>query len=213
MPDSRHHDPHIEGELVGEGLCEEVALKEHVGPFAELNNWASHASLSEGEPRRCIESDGVEVGDMADLVCALGSSVLAGQDISLQVDRDGVEALHGTLLVADLDGKPLDLTNGLESTNHAERPFGAHQHLQGLQMLYRLHCSTQHVVIDFDIFLSCRNRFVTSQGRKHPDVDAFEGQRGDKGPAGAVRSGSVQPSYVVKLEHDLAQTVGGKLFT
>jgi len=38
MPDGRHHDPHIEGELVGTGLCKEVALKEHAGPFAELDH-------------------------------------------------------------------------------------------------------------------------------------------------------------------------------
>ena len=79
-------------------------------------------------------------------------------------------------------------------------------------MLHQLDGSPQHVVIDFDIFLSCRNRFMTSQGREDPNVDAFEGQRGDKGPSGAVRCGSVQPSSVVKLEHDLAQTVGGKCF-
>ena len=79
-------------------------------------------------------------------------------------------------------------------------------------MLHQLHCCPKNVVVDFDIFLSCRNRFVTSQGRKDPDVDAFKGQRGDKGPPGAVGCGSVQTSSVVELEHDLAQTIGGKCF-
>ena len=80
MPDGYHHDPHIEGKLVGAGLCEEVTLKEHAGPFAEFNNRASHAFRPEGEARR-------GVGDY------------------------GVGALHGKLLVAGLDGEPLDLTN------------------------------------------------------------------------------------------------------
>ena len=76
----------------------------------------------------------------------------------------------------------------------------------------QLHCSPQHVVIDFDIFLSCRNRFVTSEGRKYPEVDAFEGQGGDKSPAGAMGGRPIQPRCIVQLEHDLAQTVGGKPF-
>ena len=80
-------------------------------------------------------------------------------------------------------------------------------------MLDQLHCSPQDIVVDFDIFLSCRNRFVTSQGRKDPNVDAFECQRGDKCPAGAVGGGPVQPRSVVEFEHDLAQTVGGKCST
>ena len=80
MPHRRHHDPHIEGKLIRAGLCEEVALKEHAGPFAELNDRASHAFRPEGEVRRGVEDY-------------------------------GVGALHGKLLVAGLDGKPLDLTN------------------------------------------------------------------------------------------------------
>ena len=40
MPDGRHHDPHIEGKLVGTALLEELPLKEHAGPFAELNDRA-----------------------------------------------------------------------------------------------------------------------------------------------------------------------------
>ena len=36
MPDGRHHNPHVEGELIRAGLCEEVALKEHTGSFADL---------------------------------------------------------------------------------------------------------------------------------------------------------------------------------
>ena len=111
MPHSRHHDPHIEGKLVGAGLCEEVALEKHAGPLAELNNRASHAFRPEGEVRRGIKGDGIEIRYMADLVRALGSGVLAGRGIAAQVDRDGVGALHGELLVAGLDGKPLDLTN------------------------------------------------------------------------------------------------------
>ena len=40
MPYCRHHDPHIEGELVGAALLEEVPLEEHAGSLAELNNGA-----------------------------------------------------------------------------------------------------------------------------------------------------------------------------
>ncbi len=40
MPYGRHHDPHIEGKLVGAGLLEELTLEEHAGPLAELNNGA-----------------------------------------------------------------------------------------------------------------------------------------------------------------------------
>ena len=71
MPDGRHHDPHIEGELVGAGLCEEVALKEHAGPFAELDNRTGHAFRPEGEVRGSVEGDGIEVGDVAacELAC------------------------------------------------------------------------------------------------------------------------------------------------
>ena len=65
MPHRRHHNPHIEGKLVGARLCEEVALKELAGPFAELNHWTGHAFGSESEVRRGIEGDGIEVRDMA----------------------------------------------------------------------------------------------------------------------------------------------------
>ncbi|MEI6799929.1 MAG: hypothetical protein WCO04_12045 [Pseudomonadota bacterium] len=75
MPDGRHHDPHIEGELVGAGLCKKVTLKELTGPFEELDNRTSHAFRPEGEVRRGIEGDGVEVRDMADLVRAFGVKV------------------------------------------------------------------------------------------------------------------------------------------
>ena len=98
MPDGRHHDPHIEGELVGTGLCEEVALKEHAGPFAELNNRAGHAFRPEGEVRRSVEGDGIEVRDMADLVRAFGTGVLTGHDIAAKVDRDGIRAVHAAFL-------------------------------------------------------------------------------------------------------------------
>ena len=40
MPDGRHHDPHIEGKLVGAALLEELPLEEHAGPLAELNDGA-----------------------------------------------------------------------------------------------------------------------------------------------------------------------------
>lgn len=59
MPDRRHHDPHIEGKLVGAALLEELAFEEHAGPLAELNDRARHALVSEGKMRRGIESDGV----------------------------------------------------------------------------------------------------------------------------------------------------------
>ena len=80
MPDCRHHDPEVEGKLVGATLLEELPLKEHAGPLAELNDRAIHAFRPEGEVRRSVEDY-------------------------------GVGALHGKLLVAGLDGKPLDLKN------------------------------------------------------------------------------------------------------
>ena len=98
MPDCRHHDPHIEGKLIRAGLCEEVAFKEHAGPFAELNDRADHAFRPEGEVRRSVEGDGIEVRDMADLVRALGAGVLTGHDIAAKVDRDGVGAVHAAFL-------------------------------------------------------------------------------------------------------------------
>ena len=106
MPDGRHHDPHIEGKLVGAGLCEEVTLKEHAGPFAELNNRAGHAFGPEGKMRRCIERDGVEVRDMADLVSPFCADVLTSHDIAAQVDGDGVRAVHAAFLAKGLDGPP-----------------------------------------------------------------------------------------------------------
>ena len=103
MPDGRHHNPHVEGELIRAGLCEEVALKEHAGPFAELNNRASHALGPEGEVRGGIQCDRVEVRDMADLVRALGSGVLAGHDFAALVDGDSVGAVHAAFLAKGLD--------------------------------------------------------------------------------------------------------------
>jgi hypothetical protein len=40
MPDRGHHDPHIEGKLVGTALLEELPLQEHAGSLAELNDRA-----------------------------------------------------------------------------------------------------------------------------------------------------------------------------
>lgn len=40
MPHRRHHDPHVKGELVGTALLKELALEEHAGPLAELNDGA-----------------------------------------------------------------------------------------------------------------------------------------------------------------------------
>ena len=40
MPDSRHHDAEVEGELVGAALLEEIPLEEHAGSLAELNDGA-----------------------------------------------------------------------------------------------------------------------------------------------------------------------------
>jgi hypothetical protein len=90
MPDGRHHDPEVKGKLVGAALIEEFPLKEHAGPFAELNHRTGHAFGPEGEVRRGVEGDGVEVRDMADLVRPLRTGVLAGHDIAAQIDRDGV---------------------------------------------------------------------------------------------------------------------------
>lgn len=113
MPDGRHHDPHIEGKLIRAGLSEEVALEEHAGPFAELNNRAGHAFRPEGEVRRSVEGDGIEVGDVADLVRAFCAGVLTGHDIAVQVDGDGVGAVHATFLAQGLN-RPPALDRGVE---------------------------------------------------------------------------------------------------
>ena len=60
MPDSRHHDPHIEGKLIDAGLREEFALKEHAGSLAKLNDRARHALGPESKVRRGVERDGVK---------------------------------------------------------------------------------------------------------------------------------------------------------
>ena len=75
MPDRCHHDPHIEGKLVSTGLCKEVALKEHAGPFAELDNRTGHAFRPEDEVRRSVEGDGIEVRDITacELACVSNS--------------------------------------------------------------------------------------------------------------------------------------------
>ncbi len=89
MPDGRHHDPHIEVKLIRAGLCKKVALKEHAGPFAELNNRTGHAFGPEGGVRRSVEGDGIEVCNIADLVRAFGA-----------------EAVHPTFLAQGLDRPP-----------------------------------------------------------------------------------------------------------
>ena len=40
IPDRRHHDPHVKGELVGTALLKELALEEHAGPLTKLHNGA-----------------------------------------------------------------------------------------------------------------------------------------------------------------------------
>ena len=59
MPNRRHHDPKVERKLIGAGLREEFSLKEHAGPFAELNNWAGHALFAVRKMRRRVERDGI----------------------------------------------------------------------------------------------------------------------------------------------------------
>ena len=49
MPDGCHHDPHIEGKLVGAALLEEFSLEEHAGSFAELND-CKHVDLPPTPP-------------------------------------------------------------------------------------------------------------------------------------------------------------------
>ncbi len=113
MPDGRHHDPHIEGKLVGAALLEEVPFEEHAGPFTELNDGACHAFVSESKMRRGVERDGVEVSDVTNLVHALGAGVLTGHDIAAQVDDEVVRAVHATFLAEGLDGPPA-LDRGIE---------------------------------------------------------------------------------------------------
>jgi hypothetical protein len=53
MPDRRHHDPHVKRKLVGAALLKELALEEHAGSFAKLDNGASHAFRSIPKPMLC----------------------------------------------------------------------------------------------------------------------------------------------------------------
>ena len=113
MPDRRHHDPHIEGELIRTALLEKLSLEEHAGPLAELNNGACHAFLAEGKMRRGVERDGVKLGDMANLVRALCTGVLTGHHVPAQVDGDGVGTVHPAFLAEGFDG-PLALDRGIK---------------------------------------------------------------------------------------------------
>ena len=90
MRHCRHHDPHIKRKLVGAALLEEVALEEHAGSFAELDDGARHALVSEGKMRRGSECDRINVINMADLVLTLRPCVLAGNDVAAQINGDRV---------------------------------------------------------------------------------------------------------------------------
>ena len=103
MPDSRHHDPHIKCKLIGAGLCEEVALKEHAGPFAELDNWAGYAFGAEGKMGGCIQRNFIKRFYMANFMRSLGAGVLTGHDITAQIDGDGILAVHPAFLAKGLD--------------------------------------------------------------------------------------------------------------
>ncbi len=82
------------------------------------------------------------------------------------------------------------------------------KHLQDLKLLDHLYSSSQRVLVQLDVSLSCRNRFVPRKFCQHPDIDALVRQRGDERAPGAVGRGPIKPSSIVKLEHQLAQTVG-----
>jgi hypothetical protein len=113
MPDRRHHYTEVKRKLIGTALLEELPLKEHAGPLAELNDGACHAFLPERKMRRDVEGYRVEVGDMANFVRPLGPCVLTGHDIAAQVDGYGVRAVHAALLAKGLDGPPA-LDRGVE---------------------------------------------------------------------------------------------------
>ena len=113
MPDGRHHDPHIEGEFVCAALLEEVPLKEHARPLAELNDGARHAFGPEGKMRRGVEGNGLEVRHMPNLVHPLRPGVLTGHDVTEKVNCDGVRAVHPAFLGEGLDGTP-PLNRGVE---------------------------------------------------------------------------------------------------
>ena len=113
MPNRRHHDPEVEGNLISAGLREEVAFEEHAGPFAELDNRAGHAFGPEGKMRRSVERDGVEVIDMTNLVRPLSTGVLTGHNIAAQIHCDGVLTVHAAFLAQRLDGPPA-LDGGVE---------------------------------------------------------------------------------------------------
>ena len=103
MPDSRHNDPHIKCKLIGAGLCEKVALKEHAGPFAELDNWAGHAFGAEGKMGGSVQRNFIKRFYMANFMRALGAGVLAGHDIAAQIDGDCVFAVHPAFLAKGFD--------------------------------------------------------------------------------------------------------------
>ena len=109
MPDRRHHDPHVKRKLVGAALLKELALEEHAGSFAKLDNGASHAFLSERKMRRGIERNRVEVLDVTDLVLALCPGVLASHHIAAEIDGDCVLPVHAALLPEAINAAaPLD---------------------------------------------------------------------------------------------------------
>ena len=85
------------------GLRKEVALKEHAGPFAELDDRTGHTLRPESKMRRGIKRNGIEVSDMADLVCAFRSGFLAGHDITAQIDGNRGLPVHPAFLAQCLD--------------------------------------------------------------------------------------------------------------
>jgi hypothetical protein len=103
MPDGCHHDPHIEGKLIGAGLCKEIALEEHAGSLAELDNRAGHAFGPEGKMGGSIQRNFIKRVYMANFMRALGAGILAGHDIAAQIDGDSIFAVHTAFLAKGFD--------------------------------------------------------------------------------------------------------------
>jgi hypothetical protein len=125
MSDGRHHDPHVERKLVRTGLREDVALEEHAGPFAKLNDWAGHALWPEGKMRRGVEGDGIKLRHMANFVRAFRASVLTSHDIAAQVDGNSILTVHPALQAQCLD-RPPALDRGIEFVDPLAETKGVH---------------------------------------------------------------------------------------
>jgi len=107
MPDRRHHDSDVEGELIRTGLLEELPVEEHAGPLAELNDRACHAFLPKGKMRRGVECNVIKFCDLTNLLHALRTGILAGHDVPALIESNSIFAIHPTVLAEGVDSRQI----------------------------------------------------------------------------------------------------------